>query len=431
MKPRFAGLDEWLRWQEQLHPAEIELGLARVGQVLARTSRRLEGVAVVTVGGTNGKGSCVAMLESIYLAAGYRPGAYTSPHLLRYNERIRIAGEPVGDDDLCRAFERVDAAREGVALTYFEFGTLAAIDLLDEAGVDVALLEVGLGGRLDAVNIIDSDVALLTSVDIDHTDWLGPDRESIGREKAGIFRPQRPAVCADIEAPQSVLAQADALDTRLLLAGRDYRWQHEGEGWRWQDGADTSIDLPLPALAGEIQIGNAAAVVQVVQCLQGRLPVVPEALASGLEQVSCPGRCQRVPGPVEWLYDVAHNPAGARALAGFLATQYCQGKRRTVLGMLADKPAEQVISALAEHTDEWYLVSLTGSRARSAVELAQQLQKVVPDASWQSFDDMHTAAQQVQSQSVSGDRVVITGSFLVVAGIQAIIGQDQSGSASD
>ena len=419
MESRFASLDEWLRWQEQLHPAEIELGLERVAAVLAAMGRRLEGIPVVSVAGTNGKGSCVAMLESVYGAAGYRPGAYTSPHLLRYNERVRIAGKPVSDADLCRAFAAVDTARGALSLTYFEFGTLAAIYLFDEAGVDVALLEVGLGGRLDAVNIIDSDVALLTSVDLDHMDWLGPDRESIGREKAGIFRSGHPAVCADTAPPTSVLSEAGVLGADLLLAGRDYCWQHAGSGWRWQTGAGDALSLPYPALAGEVQIGNAAAVVQAVQCLQKRLPVSVDALGQGLQQVRCPGRCQRIPGPVEWLYDVAHNPAGALSLADFLATQSCRGKRRTVLGMLADKPAAEVIAILAEHTDEWYLVSLTGSRARSAGQLALELQAVAPDARYQLFDDMGDLMRRVESECTPGDRVLVTGSFLVVAGAQA------------
>ena len=419
MKPRFASLDAWLRWQEQLHPAEIELGLARVARVLARMPRRLDGVPVVTVAGTNGKGSCVAMLESVYLAAGYRPGAYTSPHLQHYNERIRIAGQPVSDEALCQAFATVDAARGDISLTYFEFGTLAAIDLMDQAQVGVALLEVGLGGRLDAVNILDSDVALLTSVDLDHTEWLGPDRAAIGREKAGIFRSGRPAVCADTAPPETVLSYASELGAPMLLAGRDYSWQHEGTHWHWQGADDTVIELPPPALVGDIQIGNAAGVVQVVQCLQSRLPVTPEALAGGLQQTRCPGRCQRIPGPVAWLYDVAHNAAAARVLSECLATDDCRGRRRTVLGMLSDKPAAEVIAALAAHTDEWVLVSLDGSRARSAAELAETLLDIVPDASWQGFDDMQAATQAVQSRSSPGDRVVVTGSFLVVAGVQA------------
>jgi dihydrofolate synthase/folylpolyglutamate synthase len=312
---RFATLDDWLGWQETLHPKAIDLRLERVRTVLQRLQPEPPAYTVITVGGTNGKGSCVAMLDSILRAAGYPVGAYSSPHLLRYNERIRINGVEADDAAICRAFARIDAVRSEISLTYFEFGTLAALELFREAGVDVAVLEVGLGGRLDAVNVLDADAALVVSIGIDHVDWLGADRDSIGYEKAGIYRAGRPAICADPDPPLRLVEYAASIHARLLCVNRDYQFARTDATWRWQSGDWRFDALPLPALAGNHQLGNAAAALMTLISLQDRLPVSPEAIPTGLINAKLPGRFQIIPGPVEWILDVAHNPHAAAALA--------------------------------------------------------------------------------------------------------------------
>lgn len=298
---RFATLDDWLGWQETLHPKAIDLRLERVRTVLQRLQPEPPAYTVITVGGTNGKGSCVAMLDSILRAAGYPVGAYSSPHLLRYNERIRINGVEADDAAICRAFARIDAVRSEISLTYFEFGTLAALELFREAGVDVAVLEVGLGGRLDAVNVLDADAALVVSIGIDHVDWLGADRDSIGYEKAGIYRAGRPAICADPDPPPRLLDFAQSLGASLRRVGRDYHFSQQENSWRWQSDTAQFNDLPLPALAGVHQIGNAAAALAILDSLRDRLLVTAEAIRAGLTQTQLPGRFQIIPGPLSGL----------------------------------------------------------------------------------------------------------------------------------
>lgn len=416
---RFATLDDWLRWQETLHPKAIDLGLDRVRTVLRRLQSEILPFIVITVGGTNGKGSCVAFLDAILRAAGYRVGAYTSPHLLRYNERIRVNGVEVDDAALCRTFARIDAARGDIfSLTYFEFGTLAALEQFQEAGVEVAVLEVGLGGRLDAVNVVDADAALVTSIALDHTDWLGPNRDSIGYEKAGIYRPGRPAICADPDPPPRLLEHARAIGARLLRIGPDYGFARTGATWRWWSGAARFDALPPLALAGEHQLGNAAAALITLTSLRDRLPVDEAAIRSGLAQAWLPGRFQVIPGPVEWIFDVAHNPAAAAALAHHLRNRPCAGRTRAIMGLLADKDADGVIQALASAVDEWHPVTLTGARERIGVDLAMRLhsagiQAVTP------HDDIASAWQTARAVADAGDRVVVLGSFHVVAPVLA------------
>ena len=415
---RFTTLDDWLRWQETLHPQAIELGLERVRTVLRRLQPKAPPFTVITVGGTNGKGSCVAFLDAMLRAAGYRVGAYTSPHLLRYNERIRLNGVEVDDAALCRTFARIDAARGDLSLTYFEFGTLAALEQFREAGVEVAVLEVGLGGRLDAVNVVDAAAALVTSIALDHTDWLGPDRASIGYEKAGIYRPGHPAICADPAPPPRLLEHARAIGARLLRVGADYDFVRNGAAWRWRSNAAQFADLPLPALAGDQQLGNAAAALMTLTSLRDRLPVDAAAIRVGLAQAWLPGRFQVIPGSVEWILDVAHNPAAAAVLAQNLTNRACAGRTRAILGLLADKDADGVIQALASVVDEWRPVTLTGARGRTSADLATRLrsagiQAVIP------HDDMARAWQAVRAEAESGDRIVVLGSFHVVAPVLA------------
>jgi len=411
--PRFASLDDWLHWQETLHPRTIELGLERVRAVLRRLQPAPPSHIVITVGGTNGKGSCVALLEAMLRAAGYRVGTYTSPHLLRYNERIRVNGAEADDASICQAFARIDAARGDHSLTYFEFGTLAALELFRDAAVEVAVLEVGLGGRLDAVNIVDADAALVVSVGIDHIDWLGPDRDSIGYEKAGIFRPGRPAICADPDPPPRLLDHAQHLGALFQRVGRDYGFARTGQTWRWWSKEMQLGDLPPPALAGAQQLGNAAAALATLFSLRHRLPVQPDAICTGLLRARLPGRFQVIPGRVEWILDVAHNPHSAAVLADNLRERPCSGRTVAIIGLLADKDASGVIQALAGSVDQWYATTLAGPRGRSGAELAALLWATGARAT--AHDDVIDACRAARLAASPDDRIVVLGSFHTVA----------------
>ncbi|OOZ40823.1 bifunctional folylpolyglutamate synthase/dihydrofolate synthase [Solemya pervernicosa gill symbiont] len=410
---RFSTLSEWLSWQEGLHPSEIELGLQRVSEVWSRLRPEGHRSTVVTVGGTNGKGSTVTLLESMLRRAGYRVGSYTSPHLFRYNERIRIDGKDVGDEALCRSFERIDRARCTTSLTYFEFGTLAALDLFAEAQLDIVLLEVGLGGRLDAVNIIDADVAVVTSVDIDHIAWLGNDREQIGFEKAGIFRFGRAAVCGDSNPPQRLLEHAEQIGAVLYRFGSEFGYECEDGGWRWWSDGQKLADLPIPSLSGECQLNNAAVALQVLRLLNPRFMVERQAIAQGLEEASLPGRFQRIPGAVEKLFDVAHNPHAARQLAANLRASRGGGRTLAVVAMLDDKDVGGVISALQDEVDHWYLAGLDVARGLDRDALAQQAN--LSAQPFDSFNSLTGAMQAAEGESKEGDRIVVFGSFFTVA----------------
>jgi dihydrofolate synthase/folylpolyglutamate synthase len=370
--------------------------------------------AVITVAGTNGKGSSVAMLDAILRAAGYRVGTYTSPHLQRYNERIRIDGVEVSDEALCAAFDRVDSVRGDISLSYFEFGTLAAFDLLERAGLDVAVLEVGMGGRLDAVNLLDADVALITPIDLDHADWLGADREQIAREKAGIFRTGRPAVCSDPYPPAMLAAEAARIGTRLLALGRDFDFGVEGQQWWWRGTLQRRDGLPLPALRGTSQPQNAAGVLMVLEQLTARLPVYQQDVRAGLLSVQLPGRFQVLPGEVTRILDVGHNPHAAAELARNLAAQPCAGRTRLVLAMLADKDAVGVVNVLARQVDAWYVAGLGGTRGAGPERLAATLGEVGIGAV-QAFATVREACLQAKTDAQPGDRVVVFGSFYTVA----------------
>ncbi len=411
---RFHTLDQWLAWQDTLHARKIDLGLERVGWVAEAMGLDRPPFPAVTVAGTNGKGSCVALLEAILQAAGYRVGAYTSPHLLRYNERVRIAGAAVGDEDLCRAFARVDDARGDVALTYFEFGTLAALERFRAAQVDIALLEVGMGGRLDATNVVDAEVALVAAIDVDHREWLGPDRESIGREKAGIFRPGRPAVCADPDPPASLLAHAAALDTPLYRIGREFDWHAAADGWEWRCDTRRRRALPPPALHGEFQLRNAAAVLMVLELLARAFPVTQDEVRRGLQEVSLPGRFQVIPGAVEHILDVAHNPQAARSLAANLQRRPCTGRTLAVAALLADKDVEAVAAALDPVVDRWFLAGLDGPRALAAADLARRIRAAAVRGPVAADPDVARALARAQRAADAGDRIVVFGSFHTV-----------------
>jgi len=368
MPSRFNSLQDWLSWQETLHPSEIELGLERIATVFRRLHADTFCCPVITIAGTNGKGSSLRMLESIYQADGYTVGAYSSPHLLRYNERIRVDGEEVTDTEIAAAFARIDAARADISLTYFEFGTLAALDIFMQQQPDVVLLEVGLGGRLDAVNIIDADVALLTAISLDHTDWLGTDRDAIGFEKAGILRAHRPVVCSDVDVPQSVLKHAADLASPLYRLGHEFDFEMQSPDWRWYEGRGQTLDLPSPALRGTHQYRNAAGVLMVLALLQSRLPVSRAAIRAGLLNAHLAGRFQSVPGQSadapSWIYDVAHNPQSVGQLAQMLADSQQPGRSTVaLLGMLADKDSAAALEHIHSQIDEWHLAALDTPRS--------------------------------------------------------------------
>lgn len=413
---RFNTLAEWLNWQEGLHPREIDLGLERVAAVLSKLDLTPVDFTVITVAGTNGKGSCVAMLEAILLAAGYRVGAYTSPHLLRYNERIRINGNEVADQALCAAFEEIDNARADVSLSYFEFGTLAAIDIFQRAGVDIAILEVGLGGRLDAVNVLDADVALISAIDIDHQDWLGDGREAIGREKAGILRAGRPAVCIDSRPPQSLLDYAQQLAAPLFLSGRDFQAEAGEQGWHWQGPEGESLQLPRPALAGDYQLQNAAGVLMCLRLLADRFPLDNAAIRRGLGRVQLAGRFQQLAGRPAVILDVAHNAQSARALAQNLTRMDCQGRTHLVFAMLADKDIAAVVDSLRGPVDEWYLAPLPVPRGASLAHLQASTQGLA----CQSFASLQEAYAAACRDAQPEDRLVVAGSFYTVAAVLAM-----------
>lgn len=423
-------LSDWLVHLESLHPkgqAGIELGLERVARVKQVLQQR-QTCPVVLVGGTNGKGSTCAYLESIYRAAGYRVGCYTSPHLLTYNERARIGGAPVDDATLCAAFARVEAARQAagnVSLTYFEFGTLAAWEVFAEWSAELIILEVGLGGRLDAVNIYDGDVAVITGIALDHTDWLGATREAIGREKAGIFRRGTPAICADAEPPRSLLEHAETIDADLQLIGRDFGFSRCGDGWSCWNRRGTQRDLlPLPALSGAHQLGNASAVLAAVDFLQDRLPVCAEAVARGLQEVRLAGRFQRVREHPEIIVDVAHNPQAVAGLARTLAAQRSSGRTFAVVGMLADKDVAGALHEMAGSVDRWLLASLDGPRGAAAEVLATAVRSDLPGAAMECFSTVGEAFRRAVGLAGENDRIVAFGSFVTVAAVLREIAQE-------
>jgi dihydrofolate synthase/folylpolyglutamate synthase len=413
--PRFSSLNDWLEWQETLHPSSIDLSLERVGQVAEHLQCRAPAKVVISVAGTNGKGSSVAMLEAILLRAGYRVGCYTSPHLFRYNERLRLQGEPISDSALCESFARIDHARGENTLTYFEFGTLAALDIMARESLEVALLEVGLGGRLDAVNVVDADAALITSIGIDHTAWLGRDRDSIAREKAGIMRPAKPAVCGDADPPASLIAEADRIGALWRVLGADFSIKQAGRRWHWQGQRSRYRDLPEPALTGTHQLANAAGVLMVLEMLRKCLPVTQTAIESGLKWVRLLGRIQTVPGRVEQVLDVSHNAQAAQALADALRQRPLSGKTHAVIGMLQDKDTESFVRVLEAAVSRWYPVGLQTDRAATAQQLAQRLASVVGMERVTTCESVAGAFKRLKAEVRPGDRVLVCGSFYTVA----------------
>jgi dihydrofolate synthase/folylpolyglutamate synthase len=413
---RFQTLDEWLSWQESLNPREIDLGLERVSRVLHRAGHNTRfDCPLITVAGTNGKGSVVAYIEAIALAGGYTTCSYTSPHLLRYNERIRINGGEIDDESLCAAFERIDQARGEEQLTYFEFGTLAAIDLFMAARPDLVIMEIGLGGRLDAVNIMQPSVAVITTIAIDHTDWLGADRETIGVEKAGILRAGCPAVCGDVDPPQSVINHAAKLAVELKLIGHDFRVEPRPETWALHVNDSSLDELPLPALAGEFQLANAATAIIALKSLHD-LTTGVDAIKQGLRDVRLPGRFQVIWQQPVVIVDVAHNLQAAESLASQLKAHDSAGRTHAVVAMLADKPVADVIKAVSGEIDDWYPAGLESvPRGLSAAHMADAVERLASDVKLSAASTVTSACEQALAAAADNDRIIIFGSFYTVA----------------
>jgi len=415
-------LDDWLARIERLHHRAIDLSLERVRSVAGRLGIGFD-CPVITVGGTNGKGSTCAMLESILRAAGYRTGLYTSPHLLRFNERARIGGEAAADAALIGQFEAVERARGATSLTYFEFTTLAVLRLFMAARLDAVILEVGLGGRLDATNVVDADCAVVTSVDLDHMDYLGPTREHIGFEKAHIYRRGRPAVCADPQPPQRLLEVASDLGADLWLFGRDFNYQGDRQQWAYGGRRVRRAGLPYPSLRGANQLLNASGALAALEALGQRLPVSQQAVRQGLLGIELAGRFQVLAGRPTVILDVAHNPHAAAVLAANLDSMGFFPRTLAVFGMLSDKDVAGVVGRLGGLVDHWYLGGTTGPRGLPSLQLADILRARLPAATMSCFDDVAAAFAAAQRAAGADDRIIAFGSFLTVADVMRALGR--------
>ena len=412
------NLNDWLAHCEQLHPQAIDMGLDRVREVAERMGLKFE-CPVMTVAGTNGKGSTCAMLEAILLESGYRTGVYTSPHLVQFEERCRIQGQSVLQEPLAQAFGQVEAARGEVSLTYFEFSTLAILQLMMQAELDVVILEVGLGGRLDAVNIIDTDCAIITSIDLDHTALLGTDREQIGREKAGIMRAGKPVVVSDPVPPESVVAHAAELGADLWRFGQDFNFSGDKLQWAWAGRGRRYSGLAYPALRGANQLVNASGVLAALEALRSRIPVTAQAVRNGMALVELPGRFQMVPGEPVLVLDVAHNPHAVAALAANLDAMGFYPTTHAVFGAMADKDLTVMLERVAPLVDSWYFTDLPIPRASTAQDLHTQ---------WQALNrrndvtaSTHTSPQEALQAAIAAakptDRIVVFGSSYTVGGV--------------
>lgn len=418
---RFNSLDAWLDWQSTLNPAEIDLGLERIADVL-----QLMGLAnefdcpLITVAGTNGKGSTVSLLESMASAAGLKVCCYTSPHIIAYNERIKINGKNIDDDSLCQAFERIDQARGQIKLTYFEFGTLAAIDLFMRAKANLVILEIGLGGRLDAANVMQPDVSVITSIAVDHTDWLGDNREDIAREKAGVMRAHKPTICGEANPPKSLLEVAQQKSTELFQLGQHFKINRTSSShWDLQSSFGDLQNLPNPALKGEFQIGNAASAIMALQALSPSIKILPKHIEQGLQNVHLHGRFEQLQEQPLVITDVAHNPHAVESLVAQLQSEPVEGETRVVIAMLADKPVEEVISLLLPVTDAWYCAGLEsearGLSVQAISDKISRLAQLSADVKLSAETTVKAAIEAAMRDAKTQDRIVIMGSFYTVA----------------
>lgn len=411
----FDTLKGWLDWQESLHPLAIDLGLERAAEVFSKLNPNYTKPITITVAGTNGKGSCVAYLEAIYRAQGYRVGAYTSPHILIYNERIKIDGQPVSDSAICEAFTRVEAVRGDITLSYFEFGTLAALDIFSRSKVDIQLLEVGMGGRLDAVNIVNPDVSLISSIGIDHIDWLGQTREAIGMEKAGIFRPAIPAIVGDPNPPHSVFQTAEVKKAHLYYIGRDFGYEKSGSQWSWSAGQQQLLHLPAPALKGEHQYRNASSVLLAVSQLQNKLSVSETAIHKGLATTCLPGRFQLIDDEIPILLDVGHNPQAVGTLAEYLHDHFPGRRIHAVFSMMKDKDIAGVLEIMNPFIYDWFFAPLANPRSVTEPVIREIFLKNSISRLFFGFKDFSAAFAAAKRQSSKGDLLLVFGSFILVS----------------
>jgi dihydrofolate synthase/folylpolyglutamate synthase len=422
------SLSEWLAHVERVHTKPIELGLERVRSVLDRLDLPAK-PPVITVAGTNGKGSTCAMLERILLVAGYRVGLYTSPHLLHYNERVRIDGSPAADEVLCRGFAAVEAVRGDVPLTYFEFGTLCAWHAFAHAPLDVLILEVGMGGRLDAVNAVDADCAILTSIDLDHMEFLGDTREAIGHEKAGVLRAGRPAIIADPAPPQSVIEYAQRIGAQLRCSGRDFGFGGDRSQWQYWSRRGEAIrrrgGIAYPALRGANQLLNAAGVIAALEAMESSLPVSMQHIRRGLMELDLPGRFQVLPGRPTVVLDVAHNPHAAAVLADNLGNMGFHPNTWAVFGMLRDKDVEAVVRHLRPRVDYWLPCSLEGPRGADSAQIAAVLARAGAQVAG-SFEAPAAAYAHARERAGQDDRILVFGSFLTVADVMRTLSSAKS-----
>jgi len=407
------NLEQWLHYIEQQHPSSIAMGLERVHAVAERMGLNAPARKCIVVAGTNGKGSTITFIQAIARAGGLQTGTYTSPHLLTYNERVMLNGQAASDALLIAGFEAVEQARAATPLTYFEYGTLAALWVFSQENLDLAILEVGLGGRLDAVNIVDADVSVITTVDIDHSDWLGTDRETIGKEKAGIMRAGRPVIIGELDPPSTVLQHAYTLGAPLIRQGCDFLYRPlGGKRWQWRDTA-CRLSLPAPQLSAPVQFNNAATAIAALRALNVRLPHA--AWAQGITAAQLPGRLQRiVHNGVEVLFDVGHNPQAAVALAQALHQQPISGRTVAIYAALTDKDAKTVVRTLQPEVNQWHLAGLDVPRGQSALQLRQRLLGTAAGVGNFSTN-VAQALQTVLDQANAGDRILVFGSFHTVA----------------
>jgi len=419
---KFNTVSDWLDWQTRLHSQAIDLGLDRIRPVFSRLVQKPLATKTVVVGGTNGKGSSVAFLEAIYVAGGYQVGTYTSPHLISYNERVRLQGEPVSDDQLCQAFEHVEQVREDVNLTYFEFGTLAAFDIFQQQDLDIVILEIGLGGRLDVVNLIDTDIALITNIALDHMDWLGDTREQIAMEKFGISRTNKPLVFVDEDLPDNAREYCFQNKVDLYQLGTDFHFKQQNSIWHWKNEAKQYHSLPVPGLVGQHQFKNASGVLMAISLLEKDLPLSMPHLRLGLTAATLPGRFQVIPldkdGANLQIFDVAHNPHGIQAFLENLQKLPKIGEHLLVFGMLQDKALIEVVDLLKRHIDQWFLTDIKESRGLSAMALKEVLvSRNIPESQIFSFDSPVQAYESARSKLQKHDKLLALGSFYVVADI--------------
>ena len=414
------NLTDWLRYIESIHPSTIDLTLERIKIVIERLNLDIS-FPILTVGGTNGKGSTCSILESIYKEAGYKVACYTSPHFLNFNERIKIQALAVSDEVICEAFSRIESAREGVTLTYFEYGTIAAMIIFSEAHVDVAILEVGLGGRLDAVNVFDADCAIVTTVDLDHMDYLGHTREAIGFEKAGIYRANKTAICGDIDPTQSLIKHCESIHADLKIIGRDFGYEVHHDSFDFLIDSSFVMNVPLPKLQGDFQLANATIALMAVKTMEDKLPLTEIGIQKGISLTILPGRFQEVQKMPSLIFDVAHNPQAARSLSHNLKAHAVPGKTIAVFSILRDKDIFGVINELNLDIDDWFIAEIQNKRAASIEIISDAIKKTHPSARIESFKNIQEAYQFASKEVTRNDRIIVFGSFFTVADIMKII----------